>query len=148
MERDGAVPTPPRGRAGRAIRARHNWVELAKFSVVGGTGFLVNLGVFSLLLHFGVHYIPAAVCSFLVAVTNNYTWNRLWTFAHHTGGVVYQGPRFLVVSLCALLANLAILSVLVSLGLDKRLAQAIAIVLVTPLNFIGNKLWSFSSTRG
>jgi len=142
------VPTPPRGRAGRAIRARHNWVELAKFSVVGGTGFLVNLGVFSLLLHFGVHYIPAAVCSFLVAVTNNYTWNRLWTFAHHTGGVVYQGPRFLVVSLCALLANLAILSVLVSLGLDKRLAQAIAIVLVTPLNFIGNKLWSFSSTRG
>jgi len=142
------VTTPPRGRAGRAIRARHNWVELAKFSVVGGTGFLVNLGVFSLLLHFGMHYIPAAVCSFLVAVTNNYTWNRLWTFAHHTGGVVYQGPRFLVVSLCALLANLAILSVLVSLGLDKRLAQAIAIVLVTPLNFIGNKLWSFSSTRG
>ena len=142
------MPTDPRGRAGRAIRARHNWVELAKFSAVGGTGFLVNLGVFSLLLHFGVHYIPAAVCSFLVAVTNNYTWNRLWTFAHHTGGVVYQGPRFLVVSLCALLANLAILSVLVSLGLDKRLAQAIAIVLVTPLNFIGNKLWSFSSTRG
>ena len=142
------MTTPPRGRAGRAIRARHNWVELAKFSVVGGTGFLVNLGVFSLLLHFGMHYIPAAVCSFLVAVTNNYTWNRLWTFAHHTGGVVYQGPRFLVVSLCALLANLAILSVLVSLGLDKRLAQAIAIVLVTPLNFIGNKLWSFSSTRG
>ena len=142
------MPTPPRGRAGRAIRARHNWVELAKFCVVGGTGFLVNLGVFSLLLHFGMHYIPAAVCSFLVAVTNNYTWNRLWTFAHHTGGVVYQGPRFLVVSLCALLANLAILSVLVSLGLDKRLAQAIAIVLVTPLNFIGNKLWSFSSTRG
>jgi dolichol-phosphate mannosyltransferase len=148
MEQDGAVTTPPRGRAGRAIRARHNWVELAKFSVVGGTGFLVNLGVFSLLLHFGMHYIPAAVCSFLVAVTNNYTWNRLWTFAHHTGGVVYQGPRFLVVSLCALLANLAILSVLVSLGLEKRLAQAIAIVLVTPLNFIGNKLWSFSSTRG
>ena len=142
------MTTPPRGRAGRAIRARHNWVELAKFSVVGGTGFLVNLGVFSLLLHFGMHYIPAAVCSFLVAVTNNYTWNRLWTFAHHTGGVVYQGPRFLVVSLCALLANLAILSVLVSLGLEKRLAQAIAIVLVTPLNFIGNKLWSFSSTRG
>ena len=142
------MPTDPRGRAGRAIRARHNWVELAKFSVVGGTGFLVNLGIFSLLLHFGVHYIPAAVCSFLVAVTNNYTWNRLWTFAHHTGGVVYQGPRFLIVSLCALLANLAILSGLVSLGLEKRLAQAIAIVLVTPLNFVGNKLWSFGSGRG
>jgi putative flippase GtrA len=148
MEQEGAVPTPPRGRAGRAIRARHNWVELAKFCVVGGSGFIVNLAVFSLLLHFGVHYIPAAVCSFLVAVTNNYTWNRLWTFAHHTGRVVYQGPRFLIVSLCALVANIAILSGLVSLGLEKRLAQAIAIVLVTPLNFVGNKLWSFGSGRG
>jgi putative flippase GtrA len=27
--------------------------------------------------------------------------------------------------------------------MDKVLAQAIAIVLVTPLNFVGNKLWSF-----
>ena len=51
-------------------------------------------------------------------------------------------------SLCALLANLAILSALVSLGLEKRLAQAIAIILVTPLNFVGNKLWSFASGRG
>jgi putative flippase GtrA len=28
-------------------------------------------------------------------------------------------------------------------GVDKIVAQAIAVVLVTPLNFIGNKLWSF-----
>jgi putative flippase GtrA len=29
------------------------------------------------------------------------------------------------------------------MGLDKVLAQAIAVVLVVPLNFLGNKLWSF-----
>jgi putative flippase GtrA len=28
-------------------------------------------------------------------------------------------------------------------GLGRLLAQAVAIVLVTPLNFVGNKLWSF-----
>jgi putative flippase GtrA len=33
--------------------------------------------------------------------------------------------------------------VLVSLDVGKVPAQAIAIVLVTPLNFVGNKLWSF-----
>jgi putative flippase GtrA len=33
----------------------------------------------------------------------------------------------------------------VSAGLDKIPAQATAIVLVTPLNFVGNKLWSFRS---
>jgi putative flippase GtrA len=33
--------------------------------------------------------------------------------------------------------------VLVALGVGKVVGQAIAIVAVTPLNFIGNKLWSF-----
>jgi putative flippase GtrA len=51
--------------------------------------------------------------------------------------------RFLVVSTISLGANVAILTALVWLGLGEVLAQAIAIVLVTPLNFVGNKLWSF-----
>jgi dolichol-phosphate mannosyltransferase len=148
VEPERTVQSPERGRAGRAIRARHNWVELAKFCIVGGSGFVVNIVVFSLLLHVGLHYIPAAVVSFLVAVTNNYTWNRLWTFRHHGGRVVYQGPRFLIVSLCALIANLVILTGLVAIALEEHFAQAVAIVLVTPLNFVGNKLWSFASGRG
>jgi putative flippase GtrA len=41
------------------------------------------------------------------------------------------------------LGNLAILTLLVELGVGKIVSQAIAIVLVTPANFIGNKLWSF-----
>ena len=32
---------------------------------------------------------------------------------------------------------------LVELGVGAILAQAIAIIVVTPLNFVGNKLWSF-----
>jgi putative flippase GtrA len=47
------------------------------------------------------------------------------------------------VAVCALAANLVILELLVWAGLAKIPAQAIAIVLVTPLNFVGNKLWSF-----
>jgi dolichol-phosphate mannosyltransferase len=90
-----------------------------------------------------VHYLPAAVCSFLVAVTNNYLWNRLWTFRHQRGHPVFQGFRFLLVSTVALAANLAFLSTLVALGVSELPAQAIAIVLVTPWNFVANKLWSF-----
>jgi len=91
----------------------------------------------------GLHYLPAAVGSFLVAVTNNYTLNRLWTFKEHQGSVAYQGPRFLVVSTLALGANLVVLYTLVEIGIGAILAQAIAIIVVTPLNFVGNKLWSF-----
>ena len=130
--------------AGAALRRPHNWIQLAKFCIVGATGYAVNLAVFALLVHgFDIHYLVAAVCSFLVAVTSNYTWNRLWTFRHQRGHVGYQGLRFLVVSTFALGANLLVLYSLVELGIDKLPAQAAAIVLVTPLNFVGNKLWSF-----
>ena len=137
-----------RARLRAALGRRRNWEQLVKFCFVGATGYLVNLWVFSLLvLVLGVHYIPAAVGSFLVAVTNNYVWNRLWTFREHRGGVAYQGVRFLVVSTLALVANLVVLYMLVEIGPPEIAAQAIAIVLVTPINFVGNKLWSFGPTR-
>jgi dolichol-phosphate mannosyltransferase len=133
-------------RARRALGRSENWIELLKFSVVGLSGYIVNLAVYvSLLKAAGLHYLPAAVCSFVVAVTNNYLWNRLWTFRSSRGHVYYQGMRFLIVSLAALGLNLAILRVLVGLGTDKILAQAVAIVLVTPFSFSANKLWSFRS---
>jgi putative flippase GtrA len=134
--------SPARVRAG--MRKRKNWEQLAKFCVVGVIGYAVNLAVYTVLLDgAGLHYISAAVGSFLVAVTNNYLWNRLWTFRAQRGGVAYQGMRFLIVSTVALVANLAVLHLLVTAGLGEVVAQAIAIVLVTPVNFVGNKLWSF-----
>jgi len=131
-------------RARRALSRPQNWVELVKFSLVGASGFIVNLAVYAALLRgAGLHYIPAAICSFAVAVTNNYFWNRHWTFRESRGNLYYQGMRFFVVSAVALGLNLVLLKVLVELGLDKIAAQAIAIVLVTPFSFSINKLWSF-----
>jgi putative flippase GtrA len=133
-----------RSRAGRALSRPHNWVQLAKFCAVGASGYAVNLAFYWLLLDgANLHYILAATGSFLVAVANNYFWNRRWTFQGSSGGVAYQGPRFLVVSTLAFGANLLVLQGLVALGTGKIVAQAIAIVVVTPLNFVGNKLWSF-----
>jgi dolichol-phosphate mannosyltransferase len=133
-----------RARASEALRARHNWEQLLKFCVVGASGTLLNFAVYATLNKwFDVHYLIAATVSFLVAVTSNYLLNRHWTFRGKRGHFAYQGLRFLVVSLLALGANLVCLRVLVAFGLGKIVAQAVAIVLVTPLNFVGNKLWSF-----
>jgi putative flippase GtrA len=126
-----------------ALRARHNWEQLAKFCAVGAIGYALNLGVYAGLLHTGAHFLLAATGSFLVAVTSNYTWNRLWTFRDRRRGVAAQGARFFAVSLASLGANLLVLDLLISAGAGKLVGQAIAIVVVTPLNFVGNKLWSF-----
>ena len=139
---DPPAPYGP-GRLRLALGRSGNWVQLAKFATVGASGYVVNLAVFSALVLSDVHYLVAAVCSFLVAVTNNYLWNRLWTFRRERGSLVHQGARFLAVSSVALVANLVCLRLLVAAGLEEIPAQAIAIVLVTPWNFAANKLWSF-----
>jgi putative flippase GtrA len=130
-------------RAQTILRTRRHWVQLAKFCVVGGIGYVINLAVYATLIHVGVHYLLAATCSFLVAVTSNYTLNRLWTFHDRRGHVGVQGMRFFVVSIACLGANLLALHVLITLDIGKLVGQAVAIMLVTPLNFVGNKLWSF-----
>jgi len=141
--RPAATLQPPRPRLVASLLSVRNWQQLGKFCVVGAVGYLINLAVYDALLHAGLHYLLAATCSFLVAVTSNYTWNRLWTFRAQRGHVGIQGMRFFVVAVVALGANLVLLQLMITLGTSKVVGQAIAIVLVTPLNFVGNKLWSF-----
>ena len=129
---------------GRGLRKPANWVQLVKFSAVGASGYVVNLAVFTTLVRgLGVHYILAAVLAFCVAVTNNFLWNRHWTFAAAEGHMGFQAARFFTVSVIALGFNLLVLELLVRADFEKVLAQALAILAATPLNFIGNKLWSF-----
>jgi putative flippase GtrA len=147
MERPAATLTPPRpslrARVSSSLRSSRNWVQLMQFCTVGAIGYGINLAVYTALLQAGVHYLVAATCSFLVAVTSNYTLNRHWTVRDRRAGVAAQGMRFFAVSLASLMANLFVLHLLIGAGLGKVPAQAVAIVLVTPLNFVGNKLWSF-----
>jgi putative flippase GtrA len=79
-----------------------------------------------------------------VAVLNNFVLNRHWTFDARDGRARFQAIRFLVVSLVAEAFSLALLTLLVQgAGLAKIPAQALAVGASMPLNFLGNKLWSF-----
>jgi putative flippase GtrA len=148
---DTVAAPPPRAhvRIGAGLRKTHNWVQLGKFCLVGGTGYALNLAVFTLLaVVLDVHHIAAATAAFLVALTNNFWWNRHWTFKARDGHAGFQAMRFFVVSVLAFLFSLAMLELLISgLGVPKVLAQAISIAAATPLNFLGNKMWSFGQGR-
>jgi dolichol-phosphate mannosyltransferase len=133
-----------RVRAG--LRKPHNWVQLMKFCAVGASGYVVNLCVFALCVEgLGMHHLAAAIGAFCVAVTNNFLWNRHWTFKATAGHAGFQAARFFTVSIVAFLFAASILELLVSVAeLPELPAQAISIVMATPLNFIGNKMWSFA----
>lgn len=118
-------------------------MQLVRFLAVGLSGYAVNLLVFWIATVGGLHYIPAAIVAFVVAWVNNFLLNRHWTFRAGDEGVMGQGVRYLLVCLVALGANLVILHVLVDAGLGEISAQAIAIVLVTPLSYLLSRRWSF-----
>jgi dolichol-phosphate mannosyltransferase len=146
--RQAPPATQPEARVLRAPNIRRarraDWEQLVRFCVVGSIGYVVNLAVFSLLVHgAGTHYALAAVVAFCVAWTNNFLFNKFWTFRRHELSTAQQGARYLAVSLVALGLNLILLEVLVQAGMPEVPSQAIAIAAVMPVNFLLNRRWSF-----
>ncbi|HET8862204.1 MAG TPA: GtrA family protein [Solirubrobacterales bacterium] len=133
-------------RIGAAARRPASWLQLLKFGLVGCSGYLINLAVFVVLAdNLGMHHLAAAIGAFCVALANNFLWNRHWTFEPGDGHAGFQAARFFAVSLAALLINLAVLEVLVSgTAMGDLPAQAIAVAVAMPFNFLGNKLWTFA----
>jgi putative flippase GtrA len=133
-------------RLGAAARRPASWWQLLKFGFVGLSGYLINLGVFAFLSgNLGVHHLIAAIGAFCVAVSSNFFWNRHWTFAAGDGHAGFQAARFFAVSIAALLINLAVLEALVGgTSMGELTAQAIAVAVAMPFNFLGNKLWTFA----
>jgi putative flippase GtrA len=144
-EEASAVELRPHARVLDGMRRPANWLQLVRFAFVGGVGFLVNLAVYTLAVHAaGLDYRFASVVAWLVAVLNNFVLNRHWTFDAGDGRAHAQAIRFFLVSLLAEAFSLALLTLLVqSAGFAKVPAQALAVAASMPLNFIGNKLWSF-----
>lgn len=123
---------------------REDWHQLLRFCIVGASGYLVNLAVFSALVYGAdAHHAAAAVGAFCVAWTSNFIFNKFWTFRRHGLSALQQGARYLAVSLVALGLNLMVLEALVQAGAPEIVAQAIAIAVVMPVNFLLNRRWSF-----
>jgi putative flippase GtrA len=143
-----SVELRPHIRFLHGMRRPANWLQLVRFSLVGASGYAVNLVLYALCVRaLGIEYLLAESVAWIIAAGNNFYWNRHWTFKAREGQVRVQAARFLLVSLVALAFNLLVLRLLVEGGgMDKLAAEVIALAASTPLNFLGNKLWSFQKS--
>ncbi|HZY99109.1 MAG TPA: GtrA family protein [Candidatus Baltobacteraceae bacterium] len=131
-----------------SIAERRGVRQFVKFGIVGASGFLVNLIVFTLLqrivpqhwrpLQYNIIYSVA----FFGGGVSNYYFNRIWTF-RSTGHAVREGAQFLTVSAIALVVGL-IVSALVSpwLGHGHK-TWFVATIAGIVINFFLNKYWTF-----
>jgi putative flippase GtrA len=136
------VRLPTRIRYG--MREWTNWLQFIRYAVVGISGYAVSISVFALLYHLaGAADWLAATGAFCCALTNNFVWNRYWTFRAGDGHMGFQAGRFIVVNVVVFLFSLVVLRVLIDLGVPPVAAQAVAVLAAAPPNYIGHRLWSF-----
>jgi putative flippase GtrA len=129
------------------IRHPENHKQLVRFLCVGTSGYFLNLAVFAFLIHaIGASDNVSFVLAAVIASSNNFFWNRHWTFSAKEAHPFGQAVRFFSVSLLVLLAAAGIYHGLVSLGLTMKVAaDGIAWIIATPISFVAQKLWSFKA---
>lgn len=119
--------------------------RLIKFCVVGCSGMIVDF-FFTWLCKEKFKwnkYISNSI-GFILAATNNYVWNRIWTFQSQNMEVAREYISFIVISLIGLgLNNLIIYLLHEKLHFNFYLSKIIAIGCVTLWNFSLNYVFTF-----
>jgi putative flippase GtrA len=118
--------------------------QFARYLIVGGCGYVLAMAVYGGQLAIGVAPYPAIVAAFVLNGVFNFVMFRRWAFPASGRAVHSEAPRFVVVALGSLAVNAGSFAVLYSLlGVPPFPAQALAIVIATPVGFVANRLWSF-----
>ena len=130
------------------ITSGHTGNQFVRFALVGSSGVVVNLAVYSgsiYLLY--IHYLLAATLSFVTAMSGNFILNLRWTFKTHGRGIKAIRDQYLKYAMVTLVSygiNIVVLWTLVDFWhWHKVLAQLVAIFMTTLSNFLGSKLWAF-----
>lgn len=128
-----------------------------RFAIVGASGTVIDFAILTFLKQIaGLPTLPANTLSFSAGLINNFTWNRLWTYAdaRRTKPAWVQFGQFAIVSLIGvLISNTLVLLLEAPLGaligapaLGYMPAKVAATAVVMVWNFSANRLWTFQST--
>ena len=122
-------------------------MRFIRFGIVGCSGMLVDFGVTWLCkekLRWN-KYLSNSL-GFVLAATNNYVWNRLWTFESESEAVVREYLSFVVIATIGLaLNNLIVYLLHERLHLHFYLSKLIAVGCVTLWNFSMNYVFTFGA---
>ncbi len=119
--------------------------RFVRFGVVGVSGMVVDFSVTWLCKEkFRWNKYVSNSLGFITAATNNYIWNRLWTFESQNDSVAREYLSFLIISVIGLgLNNLIIYLLHERMKLNFYLSKLIAIGIVTIWNFTLNYVITF-----
>ena len=120
--------------------------KFLKFAMVGSFGLIIDFGTTYLLKEkVKVNKFIANAVGFSLAASNNYLWNRIWTFQSHNPEILFEYSSFILVSVIGLGINTTVLWLLTRKS--KRnfyLAKVFATIVTIIWNFSANFLFTFN----
>ena len=124
--------------------------QFVKFGIVGASGFVVNLVIFTLLqrvvpnhMNAGPYYAIYSI-AFLAGGVSNYFLNRIWTF-RSSGHAGKEAMQFLTVSVLALIVGLIVSALIAPTFGHGHKTWFVATLSGIVVNFFVNKYWTFRS---
>jgi putative flippase GtrA len=128
-------------------------LELIRFLIVGGIGTIVSFVVFNSVLHLadgdarpGIWWVTiASLLGNEVAMVTNFFCHEHWTFGtgERHGTAWHRLIRYQFVALTGIIANAAIVTGLVHIGVQHNLAFCIAILIVLSWNYFMSRKWAW-----
>jgi dolichol-phosphate mannosyltransferase len=121
-------------------------VRFLKFSVVGASGVVVNMGLLYLLAGYvfgeGL-YLFAAAISLEASILSNFVLNERWTFRDlaEQAGVLRRMLRFHVSRAAGSATTLLVLYALTELGTYYMFSNLVGISVGTLVNYLTSRLW-------
>jgi putative flippase GtrA len=142
------------------------WTRFFRFAIVGASGAVVDFGILNLFtLVFKVAYVPSSVVSFIMAVLNNFLWNRYWTYPDsRSKHVAKQLTQFAIINIIGLAIRTPLLAFLEGVLIrwfttilpkdflsptfvGHNIGLAIAILVVMLWNYIANRYWTYNDVK-
>lgn len=56
------------------------WIQFFRYIFVGGTAFIIDFSIYSILVLNGLHYLISAIIAFIISVLANYLLSTKWVF--------------------------------------------------------------------
>jgi putative flippase GtrA len=119
------------------------------FSLIGFAVFAAGLGVQVLLVQ--VAHVPAVlayVTQLVLSVQANFLANYHWTWGDRNAPFWRSYWRYDVKRAAGTVLSLSIYPVLVRLGMNYLVANALLVAVLTPANYVLGHFWTFSVGRG
>lgn len=112
------------------------------YCVVGACAFAADYSLFLLLISSGINTYLANAVGISAGIVVSFTLNGRYNF-RKSDALALRASKFIIVAFTGMAVSTVSIMLLLSVGVDVRVAKAVSMVLIFGMQFLANALWTF-----